>query len=200
MKKILLATIVALAMPTVAMAASTNSSTLSGQSTSASGAEAILAPNTTYNSYTPSNETLHDNTQAPDVVVSGANQCALPIGASTSILGVGVGLAATPTDKGCERRDDAAALLALHLPGAAVATMCQDKNVAKAMNTAGTPCDIVEARLRNITLPPEAAAYKPSAMTPVIKPNTPTMVCHEVFVAPANPNGAGYMARRCTEE
>jgi len=126
-----------LALPALAMAQTTANTS----GTALSGSESILAPTT--NEYSSGTQTIHDNTQAPDVVVSGANQCALPIGASTSILGVGVGLAATPVDAGCERRNDANALLALGLRPASIALMCQDKNVQKAMKTAGTPCDQV---------------------------------------------------------
>ena len=91
----------------------------------------------------PSTQTIRNNTDAPDVVISGANTCALPVGGSTSILGFGFGVAATPTDKGCERRNNANALYALGYKSAAIELMCQDKEVAKAMSSAGTTCDQV---------------------------------------------------------
>lgn len=136
-KRLGLAVIITAAISMPAMAQTRTSA----QGYSSSGSQAIVAPNTTYNSYASGTQTIHDNTQAPDVVVSGANQCALPIGGSTSILGVGVGLAATPTDTGCEDRNDANALLALGLRPESIALMCELPDVKKAAKLAHTTCD-----------------------------------------------------------
>ena len=84
--------------------------------------------------------TVRGNTQAPDVVVSGANACGVPMGASTSVLGFGFGFAGTPVDKGCERRDDAAAAHALGLNDVAVGIMCESPDFADAMQATGHGC------------------------------------------------------------
>jgi len=140
-------------LPLCAQAQNALSGSSSGSSSSSrsgnSGATVNYSTSETYS--TPanqtlaetSNDTLRNNTQAPDIVTSGANVCALPMGASTSILGFGFGLSANPTDKGCERRNNAAALFALGYRPAATELMCQDKDVSAAMTAAGTPCNAV---------------------------------------------------------
>lgn len=87
-----------------------------------------------------STSTIRNNTQAPDVVISGANACGLPFGASTSIFGFGFGMGATPTDKGCEHRDDAAAMHALGHDDVAMGIMCEQADVSQAMSATGHPC------------------------------------------------------------
>jgi hypothetical protein len=97
------------------------------------------------------NGTLRGNTQAPDVVISGANACGLPLGASTSILGFGFAAGATPTDKGCERRDDAAAAHALGLNDVAVGIMCESPDFANAMAGTGHACPpVAQAQQRPV--------------------------------------------------
>jgi hypothetical protein len=148
------AALIALAGPVYAQNASSGS--LSGANAGAAseagsssaggnaGATINYAPVTNYPSATSStvteNGTLRTNTQAPDVVISGANACGLPLGASTSILGFGFAAGATPTDKGCERRDDAAALHALGHDDVSMAIMCESPDVANAMNATGHAC------------------------------------------------------------
>lgn len=150
-----IAVVLLLAGLPLAATAQTSTTTAGAQGYAQSGSEAIVAP--TYNQYTPSTQTIHNNTQAPDVIVSGANQCALPIGASTSILGVGVGLSATPVDQGCERRNNANALYALGYKAAAVSLMCQDASVRKAMGEVGASCDPQPAAVVAPVISPRAA-------------------------------------------
>lgn len=113
-------------------------------------------PNANYHSTvtTDGTQTIRNNTQAPDVVTSGANACATPIGASTSVLGFGFGFGATPVDKGCERRDDAAAMHALGHDDVAMGIMCESQDVADAMTATGHQCPSAGAPVS----PPVAAA------------------------------------------
>lgn len=63
---------------------------------------------------------------------------------STSISGqgapIGISFGKTYQDADCVRRKDARELHNMGHPGAAIALMCQNENVAAAMQTAGTPC------------------------------------------------------------
>lgn len=63
---------------------------------------------------------------------------------SSSVGGQGVGfglsVGSTWQDADCVRRKDARELHNMGNKGAAIALMCQNANVAKAMKTAGTPC------------------------------------------------------------
>jgi hypothetical protein len=130
----------------------------------------------------PANQTIRNNTQAPDVVISGANACGLPIGASTSIMGFGFGLGATPTDKGCEHRDDAAAMHALGHDDVAIGIMCEQADVAQAMSATGHPCPPVGT--------PTTAAIEPSQPLPTGDNNT--AVNQEISATPPAPIMAGY--------
>jgi hypothetical protein len=125
-----------MALPVTAMAQTTSTS---AQGTSVAGSEAIVAPTT--NEYNSGTETIHNNTQAPDLVVSGANVCAMPVGGSLSLLGTGGGVAMTALDHGCEVRANASALWQMGYRPAATMLMCSDKDVAKAMAATHTPCD-----------------------------------------------------------
>lgn len=125
-------------LPGIAFA-QTTTSTANG--VAQSGSEAVVAP--TYNSYSPSR--INDNVPAPDMVIEGANVCALPVSASASFLGIAGGIAATPVDHGCEGRDDAAAMLALGRKDVAMAIMCQQADVKKGAASLGMSCgDLVK--------------------------------------------------------
>lgn len=55
-------------------------------------------------------------------------------------VGFGVSIGSTWKDPGCDRRYNAQALAAVGQAKAAVALLCQDSDIARAMETAGTPC------------------------------------------------------------
>jgi hypothetical protein len=182
MKTILLASVFTLSLPVLAMAQTDTTSHASsvGQAASqsisgASQSGVSINETTTDSGNYPADQTIRNNTQAPDIVTSGANACALPIGGSTSVLGFGFGFGATPTDKGCERRDNANALNIMGYHAAAVALMCQDDTVAKAMASVGSSCTpgnaapVAAAPVAQVPQPPTPGlATGPSAMvTPV---------------------------------
>jgi hypothetical protein len=194
-KKILLASIFTLGLPALAMAQSypTAQATSVGQAasqsvTGASQSGVNITETTTDSGNTPADQTIRNNTQAPDIVTSGANACALPIGGSTSVLGFGFGFGATPTDKGCERRDNAAALFAMGYRSAAVAIMCQDDSVARAMRAVGSSCtpdaspvavsapQVPIATLQTGPSASAAAAYQPGMTTDQLNAAEATIV------------------------
>lgn len=55
-------------------------------------------------------------------------------------IGLGISVGSTWTDESCDMRYDAEALRAAGLQGAAIARLCQKKEIAAAMEAAGTPC------------------------------------------------------------
>lgn len=80
--------------------------------------------------------TLHNNPDLAALVASTANQCATPAGATTSFLGVGLGGMFTSESRRCNRRQDAAALVALGRPDAALALLQQTDEIAEALKAA----------------------------------------------------------------
>ena len=67
-------------------------------------------------------------------------QCQTPVAAGVSVIGFGGTVGSAIPDAQCNRRQNAAALLALHHEGAAVELMCGETDVRAAMLRAGTPC------------------------------------------------------------
>jgi hypothetical protein len=174
-KTLMLAALFIITIPALASAQSdpttTSRASSVGQATSqsisgASQSGVSINETTTDSGNYPANQTIRNNTQAPDIVTSGANACALPIGGSTSVLGFGFGFGATPTDKGCERRDNANALNIMGYHAAAVALMCQDDTVAKAMASVGSSCTPGAVSVAQVVQPPSP----PSSPSPAPSP------------------------------
>jgi hypothetical protein len=183
-KTLMLAALFIITIPALASAQSDPTTTSRANSIGQAASQSIsgasqsgvsINETTTDSGNYPADQTIRNNTQAPDIVTSGANACALPIGGSTSVLGFGFGFGATPTDKGCERRDNANALNIMGYHAAAVALMCQDDTVAKAMASVGSSCTpgnaapVAAAPVAQVPQPPTPGlATGPSAMvTPV---------------------------------
>lgn len=90
-----------------------------------------------------------DNYEAPRIPVATAYAPALVAGTNTCMgsssvggqgITFGLSLGTTWEDDGCTRRSNAATLFSLGQTSGAIALMCQDKDIAQAMETAGTPC------------------------------------------------------------
>ncbi len=124
--------------------------------------------------------TVHNtpDVQAP-VFTGGTNACTVSAGVGGSIAGFGLAGGMSWSDRACEKRAQSAMLYLEGQHVAAVALLCQFADVAKAMTAAGTPCP---------GSPLARAAAFPVRRTPV---------CREVFIPPADPNGAGDMRREC---
>lgn len=86
-------------------------------------------------------------------LVAGTNTCMGSTTAGGQGMTFGISIGSTWEDDGCTRRSNAATLFSLGQTPAAVALMCQDKAVAKAMEAAGTPCPGTAPKV----------AYQPSA-------------------------------------
>lgn len=185
---ILAAALTVLAAPVYAQSmrdtSSSNSSSTSGSTSMGTGGYAGVNFNYAVTDPPANNttNTLRNNTPAPDVVINGANACGLPVGASTSIMGFGFGVGATPTDKGCEHRDDAAAMHALGHDDVAIGIMCEQKDVADAMAATGHACPPVGQ-------PPSEPV---AATQPIPTGDMNANMNNEVAVPPA-PAPAGYV-------
>lgn len=90
-----------------------------------------------------------DNYEAPRIPVATAYAPALVAGTNTCMgsssvggqgITFGLSLGTTWEDDGCTRRSNAATLFSLGQTSGAIALMCQDADIAEAMQTAGTPC------------------------------------------------------------
>ncbi len=141
--RILTTVAVLLLVPSLAFAHITSNS--ASDSNSISGAQtgpATATLNYSVTSNTPSSETIHNNVQAPDIVTSGANLCALPVGASMAFLGGGGGVAFSHLDSGCSHRADAAAWWVMGQRAMAYAMMCMTADDRKASaSVPSNPCN-----------------------------------------------------------
>lgn len=75
---------------------------------------------------------------APLVAGTGTCMGSTTVGGQGMTIGISVG--STWEDHGCTMRSNAATLFTMGQQKAAVALLCQDKSIAQAMTTAGTPC------------------------------------------------------------
>jgi hypothetical protein len=79
---------------------------------------------------------------APSVSAMGNDICALPVTGAISSTVIGIAGGTVITDKNCERIKLARELSSQQLKVAAVALLCQDERVWKAMEMSGSPCPI----------------------------------------------------------
>ena len=188
--------------------AGANSSSGSTASGGAAGAVLNFSTSTVDSNNIPGTQTIHNDTQAPDVVISGANACGLPMGASTSVLGFGFGVGATPTDKGCEHRDDAAAMHALGHDDVALGILCEQKDVSDAMAATGHQCPPVNGGsgqpiAQNQPLPTGDINTNLNNVVAVTPPPTPVadyVSSHAAWcktLNPDNPRDVPYIAWDC---
>jgi len=105
--------------------------------------------------------------QAPKIPVATAYAAGLTASngtcmGSSSIGGQGMSLGlsfgTTWKDTGCDRRYNAQALAAVGQAKAAVALLCQDADIAAAMEVAGTPCAKAEAKVVSVSAEQELIA------------------------------------------
>ena len=110
---------------------------------------------TTYQSGSSSNSTTNNETNnstntktavnpsnAPSMSVYGQDSCVIPLAAGITVIGFSGSFGSYMVDEECERRKSVAVMAKLGMKVAAIALMCQDEKVWKAMMDAGTPCPI----------------------------------------------------------
>ena len=149
MKK-LLVIIISLLLPTIVLAANTQTN-VSGSNTSIEGGYTGSA--TTYesgsSSSTTTNSTSNSNirsapptSSAPSYNSMTQDVCAVGASAGVQTFGVGISGGKHFIDKNCERLKLARILNDFGMKVAAVAILCQDERVFESMIQAGTPCPI----------------------------------------------------------
>ena len=133
-------------------------STTNTQSNNAGSNTAITGgyeSSTTYQSGSSSNSTTNNETNnstntktavnpsnAPSMSVYGQDSCVIPLAAGITVIGFSGSFGSYMIDEECERRKSVAVMAKLGMKVAAIALMCQDEKVWKAMMDAGTPCPI----------------------------------------------------------
>ena len=189
---ILIIMVVLLGIESAVSDVTSSGSTTNTQSNNAGSNTAITGgyeSSTTYQSGSSSNSTTNNETNnttnaktavnpsnAPSMSVYGQDSCVIPLAAGITVIGFSGSFGSYMVDEECERRKSVAVMAKLGMKVAAIALMCQDKNVWQAMMDAGTPCPIdgligekakarwIEKRkgeLRNETTKPSMTWNKP---------------------------------------
>jgi len=189
---ILIIMVILLGIESAVSDVTSSGSTTNTQSNNAGSNTAITGgyeSSTTYQSGSSSNSTTNNETNnttnaktavnpsnAPSMSVYGQDSCVIPLAAGITVIGFSGSFGSYMVDEECERRKSVAVMAKLGMKVAAIALMCQDKNVWKAMMDAGTPCPIdgligekakarwIEKRkgeLRNETTKPSMTWNKP---------------------------------------
>ena len=149
MKK-LLVIIISLLLPTIVLAANTQTN-VSGSNTSIEGGytggattyESGSSSSTTTNSTSNSNiRSAPPTSSAPSYNSMTQDVCAVGASAGVQTFGVGISGGKHFIDKNCERLKLARILNDFGMKVGAVAILCQDERVFEAMINAGTPCPI----------------------------------------------------------
>jgi len=155
---ILIIMVILLGIESAVSDVTSSGSTTNTQSNNAGSNTAITGgyeSSTTYQSGSSSNSTTNNETNnttnaktavnpsnAPSMSVYGQDSCVIPLAAGITVIGFSGSFGSYMVDEECERRKSVAVMAKLGMKVAAIALMCQDKNVWKAMMDAGTPCPI----------------------------------------------------------
>jgi hypothetical protein len=94
---------------------------------------------------------------APGLAAAGVETCLGSAAGGLSLMGGGLTFGSTKVDEGCTVRLLARQLFAFGFQKAAVALMCQDQRVARAMYEAGSPCPAQPGEMAqdgHVPLPP----------------------------------------------
>lgn len=126
----------------------------------------------------------------PPGIYGGTNPCSVGATGGVSVLGFGISGGETTSDEACEKRNISVILYQENEHGAAIAMLCELQGVPQAMAAAGTPCPEIPKK-------PIYADRPPVISEKAMKVPQKQQVCKQVFVPPANANGAGYMMEDC---
>jgi len=98
--------------------------------------------NKTYNGTGAGRQAPVYSSVAPPLLSSGNDSCLMSRTGSVQAVVIGSSAGYYIQDEQCNRRKNAKTLKELGMSVAAVSLLCQDKNVWRAMFTAGTPCPV----------------------------------------------------------
>ena len=136
MKRLLSAAIVAMAASGPAWASSSSTGTGVGAASSTSGSQAISGQATiTSNSTVPADQTVKNvpSVVAPGLAAAGLETCLGSVSGGGAVLGTGLSFGTTIPDPGCAARLDARTLWSMGLKKAAVARLCLNPEIYRAM-------------------------------------------------------------------
>ena len=155
---ILIIMVILLGIESAVSDVTSSGSTTNTQSNNAGSNTAITGgyeSSTTYQSGSSSNSTTNNETNnttnaktavnpsnAPSMSVYGQDSCVIPLAAGITVIGFSGSFGSYMVDEECERRKSVAVMAKLGMKVAAIALMCQDENVWKAMMDSNTPCPI----------------------------------------------------------
>lgn len=103
-----------------------------------------VSNNTSSNSVNINQKRNPVSSAASTFLTSSDDTCMGSSGGGLQLVGVGISAASTWRDEECINRKNAKVLHDMGLTSAAVALMCQNANVWKAMKDGGTPCTTVD--------------------------------------------------------
>jgi len=166
MKRLILAAIVSMAASELAWAQSSTatgtgvgvaSSTSNSQATSGQGGTGVGVAAITTNSTYPANQTLKNvpSVFAPGLAAAGLETCLGSVSAGGAFVGTGISFGTTIPDPACAARLDARTLWSMGLKKAAVARLCLNGDIYRAMPDV---CDQY--------LPPPAPGYPAPPLVP----------------------------------
>ena len=136
MKRLLSAAIVAMAASGPAWASSSSTGTGVGAASSTSGSQAISGQATiTSNSTVPADQTVKNvpSVVAPGLAAAGLETCLGSVSGGGAFVGTGFSFGTTIPDPGCAARLDARTLWRMGLKKAAVARLCLNGDIYRAM-------------------------------------------------------------------
>jgi len=116
--------------------------------------------------------------QAPKIPVATAYAAGLTASNGTCMgstsagvqgMSVGVSIGSTWKDAGCDRRYNAQALAAVGQAKAAVALLCQDTDIARAMDVAGTPCAKAEVKVSDTVIDADTTVAQVQHTDPIVR-------------------------------
>lgn len=101
--------------------------------------------NNTYNGAGAASRIPANTAISPSLMSSGSESCLQSVSGGLQLIGVGVSTGKYIQDTECNRRRDSITLSNMGMKVAAVALMCQNENVWRAMFMSATPCPIIRS-------------------------------------------------------
>lgn len=123
----------------------------------------------------------------PEIVapnISGGNPCLVGVSGGGAGPGIGITLGFGYSDKGCDRRNNAALLSNMGLKDTAAELMCDDDHVREAMLRSGHPCQADRVMAQPVAqVDPAIIRHKQAGVAPVPAPVPPPITIVPTAVA-----------------
>lgn len=139
----------------------------------------------------PSEQTIRSAPAISPPTMYTMSTCSTPVSGGVSIIGFGASGGTVISSKTCEQEQEDAIYVPLlgklGYNDIAMALLCENKDIQTAALTVNTPCPKVTTPVSPVIT---------NKFTTPISDNIPSN-CHQIFVSPKQPNGAGYMKQVC---